>query len=328
MRLVFVIIVLIVSCNKSKKNVALKPSNVPLYKNLFPASPFYDTINTNAEIDENSNLMVKRLEEEVSEQGFMIALKRFTVPVYYCNDTTPRYNVSLLASWAPARVIYDVPIPDYAEPDPGSDGHLVIIDTINKCEYDFWQARKIYNRWFASWGNAIELDGDGIFKYGLSARGSGFALTQGVIFPEELEQGEIKHALIFSYGSPRAGGPVPPASESDGFSDKIYDLPEGALVRLDPKLNLDSLNLTPYEKIIAKALQKYGMYCADAGGGLQLYAVNPICVSQFPYKNTLPDEDYIYLKNIPVSKLQVIKLKPAFEAEYKLIENSCAKFSK
>ncbi len=327
--ILLLILLLQAGCSNRKTPEIDKPDSLPeyAYDRMFPLSPFHDSIPANAELDPNSAEMVKTLVAEKETQGMIISLKKYTVPVYFAGVNTPRYDVLLTASWAPVRKLLNVPIPDYAEPDPAEDGHLVVIDTVNGCEYDFWQARKVYGRWIASWGNAIPLNSDGIFNKGYSARGSGFALTQGLITPEDLKQGEIKHALIFSYSSPRGGGPVPPATESDGFSEKIADIPEGALVRLNPHLNLDSLSLTSYEKIIARALQKYGMYCADAGGGIQLYAVNPVSAKKNPYRNLLPDETYIELSHIPVSEFQVIKLPPQIqEPNLRIIENACAKF--
>ena len=146
--------------------------------------------------------------------------------------------------------------PSSLNPDPEGDGHLVIIDTIGGCVYDFWKARFSNGKWKAAWGNAIPLASNGIFPNGLSARGSGFELLQGLIWPDELSNGVIEHALIFSYDHTRAGGPVPPATESDGTTSGIDAIPEGALVQLNPALDLNSLGLTPMEKIIAKALAR------------------------------------------------------------------------
>ncbi len=83
-------------------------------------------------------------------------------------------------------------------PDPQDDGHMVIIDLADRIEYDLWQAKKTNGKWEASWGNFISLDSDGIYPYGLSARGSGFAASLGLVWPEEIEAESINHALFFS----------------------------------------------------------------------------------------------------------------------------------
>ncbi len=204
---------------------------------------------------------------------------------------------------------------------------MVIIDTVNGCEYDFWQIRKIHGRWYASWGNSLPVNGTGIFEKGLSARGSGFALTAGIMWPHEFKNKSINHALIFTYDYTKSGGPVFPATESDGTSNSETAIPEGALIQLNPDLDLNTLKLTDYEYTIAVALQKYGMYLGDDGGGLELEAVNPLSFSKNLYKGLLPDVEHVPLSNIPVNEFRVLKLPPQNPAsEPQIIENSCARF--
>lgn len=150
---------------------------------------------------------------------------------FFADKNTPTYDVEITESWTPFKKLLNVPIPDFAEPDPEEDAHMVIIDEINGCARDFWETKNS-NGWKAGWGNAIPFDSDGIFEKGMSARGSGFELLQGIIWPQELEAGEINHSLIFSYDHTAAGGPVALAAESDGTSNEPWAIPEGALVRL------------------------------------------------------------------------------------------------
>ncbi len=320
-------ILLLSGCKKESNLLSRKPDSLPYFPLFSPSSPFNTPIDSNPEIDPNSPAMVQRLIEEYEAQGMIIAQKGYTVNVFYAGKNTPRKDVVLLATWAPKRKLLNVPIPEYTTPDRLTDGSVAIIDTVNGCEYDFWQLRIIKGRYYASWGNAIPLNSNGVFEKGYSARGSGFALTAGIIWPQELKAGQINHALIFSYSSPKFGGPVAPATESDGYSDEYDEIPEGALVQLNPDLNLDSLGLTGYEKTIARALQQYGMYCADAGGSIQLYVVNPESVAKNPYQGILPDTIYVPLTKIPVNEFRVIKMAPQNpDFELKIIENSCATF--
>ena len=319
----FIIMVIISSCKK--QDLSEKPDTlkyIELFKN---SSVFYDSIPKNAIVDPHSPTMVKSLVDQAN-QAFLISVKEWTVPVYFADDNTNKYTVSYTANWRPMDKMKNVPIPDYAEPDPEGDGHMVVIDESMGCIYDFWEMKYRNGKWKAGWGNALPLDGDGIFPNGFSARGSGFELLQGLIWPQELEAGEINHALIFSYDHTKAGGPVSPATESDGTTTDNWAIPEGALVQLDPALDLSSLGLNSYEMIIAKALQNYGMYCADDGGGLSLYAVNPISVKTNPYENIWGNETYIYLDKIPVDKFRVLSLTPQTTPDVKIVDNSCAIF--
>ncbi len=314
---------LAVACQK--RDLSNKPETLRYYRLFEGESPFYNKIPAPADVDPASDQMVRSLVDQANE-AFVVAVKKWTVPVYYADASTPRREVKLTASWAPKKAMLDVPIPDYAEADPSDDGSMVVIDQAGGCIYDFWRMRYRNGRWKAAWGNALPLDSDGIFPKGFSARGSGFELQQGLIWPHELKQGHIDHALIFSYDHTRAGGPVAPATESDGTSNEDWAIPEGALVQLDPELNLDSLGLSGYERIIAKALQEYGMYCADDGGGLQLYAVNPICVKNNPYESIWGDQTFVFLDKIPADRFRILKLPPQSREEPQLVSNSCIRF--
>ncbi len=287
-------------------------------------SPFNQKIAVGAPIDSKSAHMIGSLVRAGRKQGFLIALKRWTIPIYYASADTPRYRVRMTAKWAPASWFEGVPIPDGAAPDPAADGHMVIIDRDTGCEYDFWRAKKRKSgKWRASWGNSLRTDGDGIFPRGLSARGSGFALPARMIFPDELVDGRIDHALQFSYDYPKRGGPVEPATESDGHSRRSDAIPEGARLRLDPTLELDSLGLTRYERIIAEALQQYGMILADNGGGVELQAVHPMSYDDDVYAGVLPDRRYVYLNNIPLDRFEVLQLPPETDLENAIVPSGC-----
>ena len=314
-------------------------------------NPFSQKIGSNPEIDPNSDAMVEGIVSQAAI-GFVITQKQWTVPVFYADESTPRYDVTLKCGkeWEMGVTkLKNVPIPDWAEPSDddhegginpdgcgGSDNGpdegdfaMAVIDTSTRCEYDFWQAKKTKGKWAASWANSISIDSDGIFEKGISCRGSGFALLNGIIWPDELKAGRIDHALAFAYDLTRAGGHVSPATDSDGTSKGSDTMPEGARVQLDPTLDLDSLGLTDYEKTIAKALQEYGMILVDDGGGMAFYVVHPISAKNNPYEGILPDKDYVSLENIPVDKFRVLKL-PEQDSDWQdnlgVVENACADF--
>lgn len=333
-----------------------KPQSLPTFASLSiynSSSPLNTKIPASIPVDQDSDDYIQKLISGAgSSQSLLIQVGQYSATVFIADESTPTMDVKLpCGDWWEMGVsaLKDVPIPEYAEPAYDSDGedepiqkgicaeesaqdnHMIIIDRTTGCEYDFWQARKEDGDWVASWGNAIELADDGIYDKGLSTRGSGFAFLGGMIWPDELVNREITHALVFSYPFTKSGGPVAPATDSDGTINDDFSLPEGALVRLNPNLDLSTLNLTSAEMGIAKALQEYGMYLVDNGGdtGIALYAIDPESVASNPYEGILPDEDYPLLENIPLNELQVMQL-PAQDTDYQssldLVPNSCAVF--
>jgi hypothetical protein len=294
-------------CRAARRQPASTGLLLPAYS---PASPFNKPIPPTARVSPTSSQGIQGLIDAASNGGFVVALERWTVALYYATEHTPLQRVRLTAAWAPRRFTPPVPIPPDARPDPSADGHMTVIDLRAGCEYDFWETRYENGQLVAGWANSLPLTGTGVYAHGYSARGSGFGLLGGLIFPNELRVGQIRHALIFSSPYTKAGGPVAPATESDGQSTSPLALPEGTLVRLDPTLDLSTLNLTPYERTIARALQVYGMYLADHGGeyAVALYAVNPLSYpGGQPYNGLLPEDTYVSLADIPLDRLQVIE---------------------
>ena len=343
-------ILLLSACQPATATKPEKPSALPeihLYAN---ESPLNQKIAGDAVLDPNSARYVEAIAETAGTA--LLQIKQYSSPVYFADEDTPHHNVALKCGrdWELGiTALRNVPIPDFAAPanDAGGtgnpvrgcgeesdqDNNMVIIDLTRGCEYDFWQARMENGRWVASWANAIPIKSNGIYEHGLSSRGSGFAFLAGVIWPHELRVGYIPHALLAALPDKliRGGGPVPPATESDGESLHPFALPEGARLRLDPSLDLESLNLSAVELTIARAMQEYGVFITDRGGGsgLSLYAIDPLSVLENPYRGLLPDEDYPALANIPLDQFQVLLLPPQdsnFQENIKLPVNSCAEF--
>jgi hypothetical protein len=299
-------------------------------------SPLNTPIPSGAAVDPNSRAMVAGLLASARAKGWNVAVKRWAVNVYYADRSTPRRDVRLTASWRAADRMLSVPIPFRARPDPGSggdtDGHMAVIDRDTHCFYEFYEARRHADgSWEAAWANRGSMNGSGIQPKGLSTRASGFVNFAGLIRPEELRRGTIQHALTFSYDFTKAGGPVLPATASDGRPATegarpfgTLALPEGGRVQLDPNLDLASLGLSRWQTIVARALQVYGMYLADTGGGLALTAVNPQSFGRNPYAAFWGDGPYASLPTSLARHLRVLKLGPQRRSPTAVVPSSCA----
>ena len=278
------------------------------FKRLYgPKSAFNQPIPAGAAIDPHSDAYVAALADAGGSHGLVVALRRWTVPVYFASASTPRTDVRLTASWRAADWMLRVPVPRNAAPDPSSDGHLTILDRSTGCEFDFFQAHHENGVWTSGWANSLRLAGKGVYAHGLSTRGSGFANLAGVIWPKELRDRAIRHALLFSYPHTSSRGAVAPATETDGENTSVDALPEGARLQLDPSLDLRKLGLSPAAYTIGKALQRYGMYLGDTGGGISLYAVNGQSYSTNPYRRFSAGA-YADLNKIPINRFRVLRL--------------------
>ena len=280
---------------------------------IFSLDSIWNTsIELNAPIDPESDAMIERLILEHEQGANMdLSVDEWSVTVFFAYEDTPRMNVELIQYWwSYYLAIKDAPMPSEVVPDPEDDGHLAIIDLSDGYVYEFWQAEKRADgTWTASWGNRIALSSNGIYPTGNSSRGSGFASLAGMIWPEEFAQGKIEHALVVSIPSTKKGGPVPPATESDGRSSYWGAIPIGARIQLNPALDLDGYDLTSYERTICECLQEYGAFVGDTSGSIEFEAINPLSYTHDPY-NGMFNERWIVLHNIPLEELRVLELPP------------------
>ena len=106
----------------------------------------------------------------------------------------------------------------------------------------------------ASWPGAASYWG---------ATATSLPLVAGTMLISELQAGRIEHALAISVPNARAGVFAFPAQRSDGTSADPAAIPEGARLRLDPRLNIAALNLPPVVHAMAVAAQRYGMIVRD-----------------------------------------------------------------
>ncbi|OBI72387.1 hypothetical protein A5663_08055 [Mycobacterium sp. E740] len=274
-------------------------------------SPFRTALADSASVDVNSAPMVARMTRDAAIYANLV---EFAIPVYSADSDTPRTTVTCrITKWGACPFAgHPVPIPDGAEPSPGSDGAMVVIDHDNRLLYEFWQARHENNQWTTSFGAVNHLDGSGWGTYdnGFSTA-SGASRLAGVIRVDEMRRGEIPHALALQSDSTCADVFRSPAIKTDGTYRGPDCVPEGARIRLDPDVNIDELNLGPADRVIAQALQTYGAYVVDTGGAPLSVAFERDLTAAAESPGTTYEQhdlqwDYSRIDGIPWERLQVL----------------------
>ena len=259
---------------------------------FFAPDSYWNTpIGDNVEIDPRSEYWIGLLKEDASEHNFGINLRQYTIPVYEVDSTVPLqkvHHIKRRSNWELSHSkMFDsigVPIPDNLEPSPGTDKHTAIIDRQRKMVWDMFLVRKRDDgEWESATGMVYALDGPGVFEldqfevkdnesihgYG-QGRAAGVPIIAGLIMYDEVICGEINHKI--AAGCRFVGYKefvYPPATWTDG--NFPGGLPEGAIIQLDPELDLSQFDLLPGELAIAKALQEYGAVLVDFTRGNCLY---------------------------------------------------------
>jgi hypothetical protein len=283
-----------------------------------------------ATLDPGSAAFVQALEAEVaaelpSGRGPWINTTSYSVPIYTVAAGQPTVRVQLVSS-RPERglqlALDAVPLPPTALPARGTDAELVLWQPSKNRLWEFWRLAHTAAGWQASWGGAMRHVSSNPGVYGLKAwpeskpwwgaAATSLSLAGGLITLEDLRFGQIRHALAMALPEVRTGVYSSPAQRGDGTSANPLSLPEGARLRLNPKLDLASLHLPPLTMMIAEAAQRYGILVRDKGGNVQFFAQDPTPTGSDPYKaaggyfgGLRPSQ---LLASFPWSQLQVLKL--------------------
>lgn len=114
-------------------------------------------------------------------------------------------------------------------------------------------------------------------KKWLNARANAVPLLHGLVTYDEVKSGVIDHALAMSHGGTERGSsfflggnptvyPCNSKGNNSGIHDHRWSPWLGHRFQLDPSIDIDSLGLAKGEKVIAKALQEYGMIYVENSG--------------------------------------------------------------
>jgi enterochelin esterase-like enzyme len=194
------------------------------------------------------------------------------------------------------------------------DGHMVVISHDRRYAWDFSVLHMHVNPLRALHVRKWDLTGDGINQdptlYG-SCRVAPVPLLHGLVTYEEVKAGRIKHALAF--GTTHQEGEevypciMPPTMRGTGKY--------GYRLQLDPSIDLDALSLPKGAKIIARALQEYGMiYIENTGGGSNGLALEDLTLKKEKWEDLDIGPGW-FPGSISMSQFRVVKpLVPPFEA--------------
>jgi hypothetical protein len=156
------------------------------------------------------------------------------------------------------------PVPDNPLIEGGSDHHLLIIDRDTKMLYELFAAEKhAGGSWSAGSGAIFNLSGYSLRPQGwTSADAAGLAILPGLARYDEVNTGEIAHALRFTAPSTRQAYLWPARHYASSMTDATYP-PMGQRFRL--KTSFDTSGYPYQAQIVLQALKKYGMILSDNG---------------------------------------------------------------
>lgn len=244
---------------------------------FFGRASVYDKSVRGASIASNSAQTVSVLAGDARVKGAFVSYDIWNVSFYRVPAGTARVSVKFADCFASGGVppvftaaMSSVPIPVNAVPALGDDKALSIYDPSTDQLWEMWRAERTSAGWQACWGGRLDRVSShpGYFANGTGAAGSGLAMAGSMVTMAEVKAGRINHAVSLVVPTVREKVMSYPAQRTDGVSTNPNAPMEGQRFRLDPSIDVNSLNLTPFAKLVARAAQEYGFIVVDQSGAV------------------------------------------------------------
>ena len=144
-----------------------------------------------------------------------------------------------------------------------ADRHAIIVDPVSGKLYEFFVMGRIGRDWAADQSSVFDLKSNRLRPDGwTSADAAGLPIFPAIIRYDELQRGEIEHAMRFTIRRSRKSYVYPATHHAGHSADE--NLPRmGERFRL--KRDFDIRGFSPTVQTILKGLKKYGMFVADNG---------------------------------------------------------------
>ncbi len=195
------------------------------------------------------------------------------------------------------------PIPLDAPVEGGStatgDRHVVAVRA-GTCElFELYRAFPTGNRWRADSGARFDLSSNALRPAGwTSADAAGLPILPGLVRYEEVASGAIHHAIRVTFSRTQRGYIAPATHFASTRTDPTLP-PMGLRLRL--KASYDVSSLSGQAKVIAVAMQRYGLIVADNGSNWYFQgAPDP----------GWDDDDLNQLKSVPGTAFEVVDTGP------------------
>lgn len=248
---------------------------------LFAPDSFWKTpLAHNAKVDPLSKTYVADLRSQVATYGTWINSREHSTPVYTVGPDQPTVRVQLDNVQSLLQAAWEaVPIPENAVPAAGTDRTLTIYQPSTDTLWEFWLASKQLDGWHARYGGRMDnvSKNPGYFPLpnAWGATATSLPAIGGLMRINEWQAGRFDHGLAIAIPNSRAKAWSWPAQRTDGRVADTKAIPQGTRFRIDPKVDLSRIPMPWATRIMAEAVQKYGMVVRDTAGSVAFYAEDP-----------------------------------------------------
>ncbi len=228
----------------------------------------------------------------------------YGIPFVVVPDTQPRVAIRYDA-YGDESDPGPFPVPPGAPVEGGAaaggDRHVLVVQQ-GTCElFELYRAFPDGAGWSADSGARFDLRSNALRPLGwTSADAAGLPILPGLVRYEEVAAGEIRHAIRVTFSRTRAGYVLPATHAASSSTDPALP-PMGMRLRL--RADFDTSTLTGQARVIAVAMQRYGLIVADNGSNWYFQgAPDPGWI----------DDDLSQLKGISGAAFEAVDTGPVF----------------
>ena len=251
----------------------------PIAGGYFPAGALWYQDQSKATVDARSPQMIAALAASGGWGQGNRFLVDFSIEVLEADGSAPfRAFTPNGDHYSPDCDTDEVPVPPggaleaedgYACTNDG-DCHLIVVHRPSLRLFEMWRANIAGSGFdggcLAVWDMRKIYGEAGRGHNCTSADAAGLPITPLLFSADEVQAGEIKHAIRFILPNDRVKSRVyvyPGTHSTNATSGGADSVPYGVHLRL--KASFDESKLKPGAQVVARALKKYGMFHADGG---------------------------------------------------------------
>jgi len=228
---------------------------------VFPAGNVWNQDISALPVASNSDTLIAKIGLDTGLHPDFGSYRGYGIPYNTVPGTQRKLTVRFDYSSQSDHVGY--PIPSRPRIEAGSDHHMLIVDSGSCKLYEMWNVRHTRRGWRAGSGAVWKMTSNALRPDGwTSADAAGLPILPGLVRYPEVAAGVIDHALRFTAPQTRDAH-IYPARHDAGSGSSASLPPMGLRVRL--KASFDLSQLSPQARVVAVALQHYGMILADNG---------------------------------------------------------------
>jgi len=228
---------------------------------VFPAGNVWNQDISALPVASNSDTLIAKIGLDTGLHPDFGSYRGYGIPYNTVPGTQRKLTVRFDYSSQSDHVGY--PIPSRPRIEAGSDHHMLIVDSGSCKLYEMWNVRHTRRGWRAGSGAVWKMTSNALRPDGwTSADAAGLPILPGLVRYPEVAAGVIDHALRFTAPQTR-NAHIYPARHDAGSGSSVSLPPMGLRVRL--KSSFDLSQLSPQARVVAVALQHYGMILADNG---------------------------------------------------------------